>query len=500
MSSRPYARIVASAPLWAGLATLLASGCASSGSDVNLAPLYSHLSTAGGEDEHEVLGGIGRTLHERPGGRRKEWELHPLVCRDELEGAGRMEESALVRFLTPLGTHREWPERTQTQLLPLARVDREPDENGVRGWQLTAFPLTLWEEDSTERTLKGVFPFAGTFENFATYDRLSFFMFPLFLRTERDGGVYHHLLWPVFSYGRNKRGELDGHVWPLVGVSRPGHSESGFLAWPLVTWSRERIYLPRAQQPTTWMFWPFYGEKRADSYSAWNALWPFFGYASDAESGYWSWAGPWPFVRVQRPGTSREPELTRFWPFYSHFQGDGLDSRSYLWPLFNQRHETYANGERHGEFFFPFWDHFIEDDKEGRRVGSWSKLWPLYQYREQGGRSRLGLPTLIPFWHMPDVDEHYAWLWELYRAENDAERCAERSWLGVWRREQDAQESREYLSGLWSKRKYRDEGGMVREHSLFFGLLRWREAGDSFEWLRPAFPGPGWPARANDGR
>jgi hypothetical protein len=489
------------------LCLMLGAGCASPRDDVHLAPLYSHLSTAGGEDEHEALGGVLRTRRERPDGKLREWELHPLVCRDEFDtqdghdDAGRMEESSYTRFLVPLGTHREWPDRSQTQLLPLVRVDREPDANGQPGWRLTAWPLTLWGEDSTGRTLQGVFPFGGVWDNFATYDRISFFMFPVYMRTERDGGVYHHLLWPLFSWGRNKRGELDAHVWPLAGVSRPGHSEGGFLAWPLVTWSREGLERPESQQATTWMFWPFYGERRQQTYSAWNALWPFFGYAEDERSGYWSWAGPWPFVKVQRPGTSGEARISRAWPFYSHVESDGLDSRWFLWPIFNQRHETYATGERHGEVVFPFWDHFVEDDREGRRVASWSKLWPLYQYREQEGRSRFAFPTLLPLLHMPDIDEHYGWLWELYRRESGTGRTQERAWLGLWRRERDEAEVREYASGLWSRRKYRREGDMVRETSFLFGLLRWRESRASgLEFLRPAFPGPGWPARESGGR
>lgn len=102
---------------------------------------------------------------------------------------------------------------------------------------------------------------------------------------------------------------------------------------------------------------------------------------------------------------------------------------------------------------------------------------------------------------MPDIDEHYGWLWELYRRESGTGRTQERAWLGLWRRERDEAEVREYASGLWSRRKYRREGDMVRETSFLFGLLRWRESRASgLEFLRPAFPGPGWPARESGGR
>jgi hypothetical protein len=70
----------------------------------------------------------------------------------------------------------------------------------------------------------------------------------------------------------------------------------------------------------------------------------------------------------------------------------------------------------------------------------------------------------------------------------------ERAWLGLYRREKDAAEDRRYLSVLWSKRRYVEDGEPISETSLLFGFLRWRSRpSDSLELLRPAFPGPGWP-------
>lgn len=487
------ARSLASAAGLAALAScasILFASCASTSDDVHLAPLVSHLSTAGGEEQWEALGGVWRTRRTAPGSDVVEWELHPLVCHDEL-GEGR----ALTRFLVPLGAQRSEPDRTQTELVPLFRLDREPDEHGKPSWHLYSFPATLFGDDSTDRKLAGVFPIYGDWERVATYDRIKFVLFPLYMRTEREGGTYHHILWPFFSFGRNGKGEFDGHVWPLFGVTKPGFSERGFMAWPIATWSKERLALPEEQQVKTWMFWPFYGEQDAGTFHAWTTLWPFFGYSSDSRSGYWAWDGPWPFVKLQRPGTSGQPKRTRFLPFYSRFEGDGLDSTWVLWPIYNQRHETYRDGERRGEMVFPFWQEYVETDNERREVGSWMKLWPLFQRHEAAGRSHLGVPTLLPLWRLPDIEEHYAWLWELYSRDTAPGRVSERSWLGLWRRESDAQETRTYVSGLWSRRKYRDGDAMIRETSLLFGLVRWRSSKAGVELLRPAFPGPGWPAR-----
>jgi hypothetical protein len=423
-----------------------------------------------------------------------QWDVHPIACWEAREGG-----DSLARFVVPLGKREVRGPETVTQLLPIFRLQTEPDDRGGERTYWISLPAILWAEDSTERTFRGVFPLAGTWERFATYDRIDFALFPLYLRTQREGGTFHHFLWPLFSWGHNGRGELDFHVWPLYGVAKPGESESRYVLWPFFTWKRSRLHFPPEKQVETWMIWPFYGRESGETFTAHSFLWPFFGYSSDAESGYCSWDGPWPLVRFTRPGESGEAYRTRVWPFYSYFEGDGLASRWVLWPLFNRREETYKDGRRVGENLIPFWQHFRDEDLAGEARGSWTKLWPLFQLREEGERSRLGVVSPLPTWNLPDLDEHYAWLWELYSREQDGPAVHERSWLGLWRRETDAREQRDYLSGLWSRRKYRDRGHTVREHSLLFGLVRWRRSSaEGFELLRPAFPGPGWPSRPTE--
>ena len=70
----------------------------------------------------------------------------------------------------------------------------------------------------------------------------------------------------------------------------------------------------------------------------------------------------------------------------------------------------------------------------------------------------------------------------------------ERSWLGIWRREKDADEDRKYFSGLWAQREYSRRGERVTETSFLFGLLRYRRSrADGLQLLPPGLPGPGWP-------
>lgn len=465
--------------------------CVSFTDDIHLAPLYTRISTAGGACETEAFAGIVRTVRPDYWSEVSEWELHPLVCQDLGPGG-----SSLTRFIVPMGSRVERGGETVTQLLPLARYQEEHDINGLPRWRFSALPGIVWSKDEDGRIVRAVFPFGGVVERWATYDRITFALFPLYMRTERQGGVYHHFLWPLFSWGYNGRGELDFHAWPLYGLARPGHSESGYVLWPLFTWSHNHLGRPPELQERRWMLFPFYGQSEIGTFKAWTVLWPFFGYSRDTRSGYWSWDGPWPLVCIQRPGTSTDVAYrTRLWPFYSYFEGDGMISRWVAWPIFNQREERYSDGSRFATSFIPFFQRWEQFDLEGRSKGSWEKLWPLYQYRVDGPRTRLGFPTLLPFWELPDVDEHYAWMWELYMRQTDGERVHERSWGGLWRRESDSREVREYVAGVWSRRTYRDCGRNVRETSFLFGLLRWRSSSErGFEMMRPALPGPGWPA------
>jgi hypothetical protein len=318
----------------------------------------------------------------------------------------------------------------------------------------------------------------------------------LFVKSERGGRTAWHFLFPIFEYVEDTdTNEKSGRFWPFFGISRQGGFDRRFYMWPFFHYQRDRIEHP--QPHTRWMIWPLYGEDYVGTYKAWTVLWPFFGYARDTNSHFWSLEFPWPLVLIQRPHESKKlAYITRLWPFYGYFNGDGLESTWVIWPFFNKRVETYPEETRRAENVIPFYQHWQSWDLKGDSTGSWDKLWPLFQSFVDHDKSRTAFPALNPLWHDDEVDEHYAWIWELYTRETDGDAVRERSWGGIWRREVDPGEEREYIAGLWSRRKWREGGERVSETSLIFGLIRWRSRpSDRFTWLAPAIPGPGWPAR-----
>ncbi len=121
-------------------------------------------------------------------------------------------------------------------------------------------------------------------------------------------------------------------------------------------------------------------------------------------------------------------------------------------------------------------------------------LWPLFRSRSGPDGGHAAFPDPNPFQELDFLDEHYAWLWELYSRTTTVDTLRTRSWLGLWRRERDRDEDRRALSVLWAARDYSRAGRAVHERSWLFGLLRYRVTeGEGFDLLAPALPGPGWP-------
>lgn len=488
----------ARALLACALGLALGAACAAPGDDVHLPPLVSDLARAGGGREFEALFGIVSVRRPGPedvGAPHRDWALRPLVS--HVAGPG---DRSLTHFLAPLGRHERRPDGTTSWLAPLYWfVSNDPELAGSRwNWRFLLLPGLLLGQHPDGHTRLGLFPIGGVAEQFLTWDRLTWVLFPLFAKTTKHGGASWHFLWPLFNVGRSGLGGGTFRILPLYGHSiRPDRFVKRTVLWPFVHWSSEGQHLPPQLRTHRWMLWPLVGRLQRGSFRSWTFLWPFFGWSEDDETGYWAWDGPWPFVRVQGGGEDPTAEVRRyFWPFWSEYRGDGLESHWCPWPIVNWRHEVYEDGERDGFYVVPFWQSFHRTDEDGATRERWRKLWPLWQDHLEGDHRRWAFPALNPFWPTPVMDDHYAWIYELFAVETEGGVRRERSWGNLWHREVDAFEDRAYLLGLWSRRRYGAPGARTSETSLLFGLLRWRRTPDEgIDWLRPAFPGPGWPAR-----
>ena len=485
--------------LWGSLCFLFAlalSSCAGPGTEQHLAPLYTHISTPGGGEEYEALAGAVIARRKQVGDDFYQWGLRPLF----LHYPDR-EERARTQFLFPLGRVVKGGGELSWWFMPIAYYDRETSEEGEK-WTFLSLPGIYATRFPDGRHTTMWWPFYGNAEELLTFDELDFVLWPLFVRGKREGRTTWHFPFPFFSYTSAPDGG-GWRAWPLVGHTWVEDSyDRWFAVWPVFNFNHENLKASPADHQSQWTIFPLYGEVHQGTFSSRTVLWPFFGYAEDPATGFWAYDGPWPLVRIRRPGSERLAILpakqgavsrTRFWPFWSEYEGDGLRSSWYLWPLFNKRHEEYFDGEREAFTFVPFWSQWKKRTHDGG-THSYRKLWPLFQYEREDATRSYMFPALSPLRRWPDLDEHYAWIYAIYTTEVGPETRHEHALWGLWRREHDADEQRTYVSGLWSQRDYSREGHGVTERSLLFGLLRWRnDDEDGFSLLRPAFPGPGWP-------
>ena len=493
---------------------LTLTGCASLDSDWHVAPLYSSLNRFDGGQTTEMLGGM-YLAEDPPEGYKGKDELTGRTVRalrplfstiDHVNG------DRTIEWLVPLGKTRSVEDEAQSRFFPFYTARITPPDGKGRTFSLLFLPGFLWTQDQDGKNNWAWLPIYGDLDDFLTFSRIQFVLFPLYLRTERAGNRTDNVLFPVFSWTRPtdidpddpaanlERREIHGwRFWPFFGhVERDESYDRTFALWPVFHFQENNLERGPDKLTKQWAVFPLFTSTRMGTYRGYNVLWPFFGWATDPRGDFWSLDFPWPIVRFQRGGENAgDVTRSRIWPFFAHLDDDGINAWSVAWPIVHWRTEDYRGYDRKSVYVLPFWRSWTsridEGPLEGTRLSSWKKLWPLWseQY-EKNARTTTILP-LNPLWRSEWIDFHWGWLYELYRETEDGPMKRERSWLGLWTRERNAAEDRRSFAGLWSKRSVHNAGQEYSETSLLFGLLRWR-SGDDAGLMRPALPGPGWPA------
>jgi hypothetical protein len=469
----------------AALLALALPACATRGSDVHLAPIYTRIATADGGTLIEAAAGLYRQ-HRRDDGFLEWRTLAPLYGIDRQRDGDWTAEHPFV-----LGRSRKSEGELTSYLVPLYLGWSRTAADGTPRSVILTLTGLMTQRHGAERYW-GWFPLYGHFENLLTFDSATFALWPLYVRNDRAGRVSHHFLWPIFGWTTGA-GESSWHAFPLAAHARwEGRYDRWYFLWPFFHWQRNALGGPGEEPERVFWFWPLLGYKQRGTYQAWSWLWPLFGFSRDARSGFWALDFPFFLVRLQRGPD--DTKRTRFWPLYSRFEQEGFTATSFLWPLGHLRHEDEPDYARDYASFLPLWQSWDRLDKVTGETSSWRKLWPLVRYERQGEWRAGALLELDPFFRNDLFPRHVTSFFRLYEWEEDPDMRRERAVLGLYRRERGRGEDRRSLSGLWAERRYETEGRAVRETSLLFGLLRWRvTAGEGFAMLRPAFPGPGWP-------
>lgn len=307
-------------------------------------------------------------------------------------------DAARIReVLWPLYADHRRGEHFSWRFLLFFGADFQADEPGSRyhAWLL---PLWFQGRSASGEGYAALFPLGGVLRDFLTFDRLSFFGFPLWGRSEKNGVTGRHLFWPVFAWIEGE-GLFRWRVFPLAGYGRrEGHWERHFVLWPI--WNHVR-YLREPTAGTEWALFPVFGRAERGVESSWYVLPPFFQVTlgRGRNAGQRRVLAPWPLVRIE---DSKDRHKRIVWPLYASTWSDRHRNTHVLWPLFRYTSSRSGGSLRRHWSLAPLFHRGVQLDipapaatgetpaEASRTV--YTRLWPLFSSLDRDGREFLRVP------------------------------------------------------------------------------------------------------------
>lgn len=305
-------------------------------------------------------------------------------------------------------------------------------QSNDKGYQFDLLPL-FWCGKASDDAYWGLFPLAGEHPHILLMYDIDFALWPVWMRykmprpSEERALTTNTVLWPFIHW----RDDGSWGFWPFYTCNHQRESFHQTALWPIVTWATYDADRDTAGAGSSWMLWPLWGGVTREKEDQWLFLPPFFSFVETRSPirGETNSApgirlrAPWPFIEFE--ATARRDRLS-IWPLYESdtlksYTKDGEYSvRRFGWKLI----ELYDDETR----VFPFWVSRTDD--------SYFRLWPFWEStRASDGVSYGRFLSLFPIRHVPAVDRNWSKFWTFYENARFADHT---------------------------------------EHSLFWGIIRWR--------------------------
>ena len=307
--------------------------------------------------------------------------------------------------------------------------------------QTKAFDLWIFwfsrQTGSPDTSYRALFPIAGNIKHRFGKEELSWVIWPLYFRSEKNGSVTTSTPWPFIQSTRGT--ETGFALWPLFGWrDRPERFHKSYYLWPLA-WNntiQPAEDAPAGTPPTRQHgFIPFYTHERRDGFIDENYVWPFFGYTDRTRPyRYHEQRYLWPFF-VQGEGDNRR--VNRWGPFYTHSVIKGMDKTWYLWPLVRQaKWDDSGVAQTRTQFLYLlYWS--LEQrslTNPAAAPADRTHVWPFFSKWDNGaGRRQFQLfsPLDVFFPENDTVRETCTPLFALYRSDQRAP--DDKRWSLLWR-------------------------------------------------------------------
>lgn len=291
------------------------------------------------------------------------------------------------------------------------------------------------QTNSPETSYRALFPVVGTIKNRFQYDQLSWVVWPLYFRSEKNGTVTTSTPWPFIKVTRGT--DQGVTLWPVAGWSTlHDGSKRNFFLWPL-GWNNT-LQPPEDAPPGTAPIHqvgllPFFTKETGPELSNTDFLWPFFGETTrTAPVHYHEVRYLWPLF-VQGRGDVRM--VNRWAPIYTHSLFKGTDKTWYLWPLVRKTKwtEGKAANDKTQILYLVYWN--LEQrslTNPNAAPANRTHLWPFFSHWDNGaGHTQFQLFSPFDvFWpHNQQVRESWTPLFAIYRSDHTP---ASSRWSLLW--------------------------------------------------------------------
>jgi len=400
---------------------------------------------------------------------------------EKRNAAGALTEAS---FIYPILVYRNDGDAYRWSLLQLVNLSGPhrgaPTQGNYDGFDIWPFYFSR-QTGSPETSYRALFPIAGTVTGRLFNERISWLLFPAYLRTENHGVVATSILWP-FVRTIHGAGNTGFALWPLFGWrSQPGVYRSEFYLWPIFYDSVAGLGEPVPAE--SFGVLPFYSREHSADVMSETYAWPFFGYTHrTAPYRYDETRYFWPLF-VQGRGDDRY--RNRWAPFYTHSVIKGVDKTWVMWPLFRQ--QSWVDGKvaqvRTQFLFFVYWS--LEQRSTTNPQAAPAKkthYWPLASVWDNGAGHRQ-VQVLSPIDVFFPTNENMNLLWSplfaLYRYDRRLPDNTRHSFLFnlvTWQRAPSRREF--HLGPLLGVESTAAEGSIT----VAGGLLRLRRNGEGGGW------------------
>lgn len=331
-------------------------------------------------------------------------------------------------------------------------------------------------------TFGAIFPLAGDVRGYFNRDRITFFLWPLFVYSHdghgQDYNAIYSFVWPIT--GLYKGPEVSGfRLWPLFAtVRKKDEYTRSYWLWPLGHHRKGRISKTNADQEDVTLFLPFYANFKRPNIRL-KTYFPFYGRLevgdrvsegyvlalynreTNTRLGYREDRYLLFIVRrrVPLPGFEPDPEKPKttygggVFPFYTRTQNPKRISKNIIWPFHQYRVSRYDDYTFKRSYVVPFFSSQQKLFSDGRENHS-KYVFPIFRTRktldDQVHKSYL---HLFVYTYAAPMDRNWAPLWT------------------YWEKEENLQTGRRTIRVLKEMSRYeRDEDGNVQRRFNLPGI------------------------------